>query len=364
MRHSLAVVVLGVSVLGCGPAVHNEAAERARQWFHTPSTGQNDDTISEYRGILDRHSSSLQAGVVFPDWGYGCLSMDNPAESAHWTPFLHYGASHVLKRYPKPYSERGAQLVAFLFGIASHQVADEQWHSLSGLRDGLMQVLANSTFNGEYSRAHDALDVGGDFAMAHMSDLRYILDKWSVPVDDVMEIYEAMGVGVVAKWKMQFCLTRQFYAMEAVKRFGRGLFPSYASRAPILTERLDDYYVGGLFAMATSTCNCWEIVAGWLETGDFSKSCLVRGHRQPRHEGGNATAVHLDRSPAQAILDYMWPPPFGQIGGDISEAVTADEVDGVLHISLNSQSLFPEPLLQTSHGGGEAGKRQHVFEHT
>ncbi|KAJ2506922.1 hypothetical protein IWW47_001351 [Coemansia sp. RSA 2052] len=339
------------------------AAERARQWFYTAAAkqGGSADWISEYRSILDRHPASLQAGVVFPDWGYGCLSMDDPAESAHWMPFLQHGASHILNNYPKPYSERGEQLVAFLFGIASHQVADEQWHSLSGLRDGLMRTLAKSTFNGEYTRAHDALDVGGDFAMAHMSDLRYILDKWSVPVDDVIAIYSDMGVAV-SKWRMNLCVTRQFYAMEAVKRFGKGLFPSYASRAPMLTERLDDYYIGGLYAMATSTCDCWGIVAEWLETGDFSKSCLVRGHRPP--DRGNATTTHSHPSPAQAILDYLW--PHGRTSLlEISDAVTADEHDGVLHISLNSRSVFPEPLARSSDEDPRRpiDKRQHGRQH-
>ncbi|KAJ2822505.1 hypothetical protein GGI24_003925, partial [Coemansia furcata] len=249
-----------MGAMGCGPAVHNEAAERARQWFYESPESPSSGRISEYRAILDRHPASLQAGAVFPDWGYGCLSMDDPAEAAHWMPFLRQGVEHVLAKYSKPYSERGEQLVAFLFGIASHQVADEQWHSLSGLRDGIMRVLAKSTFNGEYTRAHDALDVGGDFAMAHMSDLRYILDKWTVPMDDVIDIYRAMGLAL-SKWKLGLCVTRQFYAMEAVKRFGRGLFPSYASRAPMLTERLDDYYAGGIYAMATGTCDCWGAMA-------------------------------------------------------------------------------------------------------
>ncbi|KAJ2487260.1 hypothetical protein IWW37_005313 [Coemansia sp. RSA 2050] len=341
--------------MGCGPAVHNEVAERARCFFTSPenSTGW----VSEYRDILDRHPAFLQAGVVFPDWGYGCLSMDEPAEAAHWSPFLRHGVDYVLSHYPKPYSERGEQLVAFLFGIGSHQVADEQWHSLSGLRDGIMKTLAKSTFNGEYSRAHDALDVGGDFAMAHMSDLRYILDKWSVPMDDVMEIYRAMGLAV-PRWKSNLCVRRQFYAMEAVKRFGRGLFPSYASRAPMLTERLDDYYVGGLYAMATSTCDCWGVMAEWFETGDFRRQCLIRRH----HSGKDNGSMHGHMSAAQSIIDSMW--PNGLLESTISDTVFVDEYDGILSISLNAQSLFPDPFSYTGTDPKRLGRRhgrQHVF---
>ncbi|KAJ2016522.1 Intracellular distribution of mitochondria [Coemansia sp. S680] len=353
----LSAILLVIGAMGCGPAVHNEAAERARQWFYTSQENATSGWISEYRDILDRHPGSLQAGVVFPDWGYGCLSMDDPAETAHWAPFLRHGVRYVISKYPRPYSERGEQLVAFLFGIASHQIADEQWHSLSGLRDGIMRVLAKSTFDGEYSRAHDAMDVGGDFAMAHMSDLRYILDKWTVPMDDVIEIYHGMGISV-PRWKVSLCVTRQFYAMEAVKRFGRGLFPSYASRAPMLTERLDDYYVGGIYAMATSTCDCWGVMAEWLETGDFHKQCLVHGHRQPG--GGNGT-MYGYLSPAQHILEYMW--PGDQLEPIINDTVSVDAHDGILSISLNDQSLLPEPFSHVDEDRGRLGRRhgQHVF---
>ncbi|KAJ1957169.1 hypothetical protein GGI12_005099, partial [Dipsacomyces acuminosporus] len=263
-RLCTAVAALGVCAVGCGPAVHNEVAERARQWFYEQKGAPNAGRVAFYRGILHRHSESLQAGVVFPDWGYGCLSMDEQAEAAHWTPFMEYGVEYLASKYQKPYGERAQQLIAFLFGVASHQVADEQWHGLSGLKEGIMQVLANSTFDGEYSRAHDTLDVGGDFAMAHMSDLGYMLDRWSVPIDDVIEIYRSMGLDT-PRWKLNLCITRQFYAMEAVKRFGQGLFPSYASRAPMLTERLEDYYIGGLFAMATATNGCWYSLVDWFE---------------------------------------------------------------------------------------------------
>ncbi|KAJ2364458.1 hypothetical protein IW150_006470, partial [Coemansia sp. RSA 2607] len=189
-----------ISVDGCGPAVHNEVTERARQWFDGVPNGLDSSRVLEYRDILDRYPALLQAGAVFPDWGYGCMSMDEQSEAAHWTPFLEYGIEYFLRTYSRPYSMRAEQLIAFMFGIASHQVSDEQWHSLSGLRDGFMQVLANSTFNGEFSRAHDVLDVGGDFAMAHMDDLRYILDRWTVPIDDVIRIYADMGFGV-EKWR-------------------------------------------------------------------------------------------------------------------------------------------------------------------
>ncbi|KAJ2595275.1 hypothetical protein H4R99_005418 [Coemansia sp. RSA 1722] len=346
-----------VLVAGCGPAVHNEVAERARQWFDKPHGSRHSALVAEYRGIIDRQLASLQAGVVFPDWGYGCMSMDDPAEAAHWTPFLEYGVEYFQRTYTKPYSAQAEQLIAFLFGIASHQVADEQWHSLSGLRDGFMRVLANSTFNGQFSRAHDVLDVGGDFAMAHMDELRFILDKWSVPVGDVIEIYKDMGVSL-ARWRLNICVTRQFYAMEAVKRFGQGLFSSYASKAPMLTERIDDYYNGGLFSMAASTADCWRSLVDWFEHGEFSQKCLVSDYAH-----GNRSSW---RSPAEAILDAMWPRDTWMRSANASMATMAlaTEHEGSLVVSagdLQFPALPDAPSTGSDSGRNSRSAAQHVF---
>ncbi|KAI8320744.1 hypothetical protein GQ54DRAFT_262987 [Martensiomyces pterosporus] len=349
------VAALGVCALGCGPAVHNEVAERARQWFHEQQGKPGADRVAFYRDMLDRHPESLQAGVAFPDWGYGCLSMDDQAEAAHWTPFLEYGVEYLAGKYEKPYGERAQQLVSFLFGIASHQVADEQWHSLAGLREGIMEVLANSTFNGEFSRAHDTLDVGGDFALAHMNDLGYMLDKWTVPVDDVIEIYKSMGLAV-PKWKLNICITRQFYAMEAVKRFGQGLFPSYASRAPMLTERIEDYYIGGLFAMATTTSDCWYSLIDWFDTGNFSKKCMVSDRRRQHVPGSRR------KPPAPSFLDRIMPHLADQRWiQDLNRTTTALEREGVLHLVASTGGVSHLPSAARKGYSAHNGGRQRGF---
>lgn len=336
IRLGAILILTARQVPACGPAVHNEVVERARQWMYEQRDAPDFELIDRYRSILDQNQESLQAGVVFPDWGYGCLSMDDEAEEAHWTPFLEQGIEYLRTRYQPPFQEPAAQrLVAFLLGIASHQVADEQWHSLSGLRDGFMWVLAGSTFDGEYSRAHDALDVGGDFALAHMSDLSHIRDEWSVPMDDVLAIYRRMGLSV-SRWKLRLCITRQFYAMEAVKRFGPGLFPSYAAKAPMLTERLDDYYIGGLFAMSTATSDCWRSLLKWFETGDYSRKCLVSDYRSTSHRS----------EVTQAIINQT-----RQRNGRLKMAEPlVDDSDGVLYIGQHQRK--PPSAF---------GNRQHVF---
>ncbi|KAJ2557093.1 hypothetical protein EV175_001558 [Coemansia sp. RSA 1933] len=337
---------------GCGPAVHSEAAERAQRWFDGRGGGEHGKRVMRLREILDRQGESLQAGVTFPDWGYGCLSMDAEAEEAHWTPFLEHGITHVRETYREPYSAQGEQLVAFLLGVASHMVADELWHSLSGLRDGFMQTLANSTFGGDYGQAHSVLDVGADFAMAHMSDLRFMRDSWAVPMADIAAIYARMGIGV-SQWKMRACVSRQFYAMEAVKRFGRGLFPTYAAKAPMLTERLDDYVLGGLYSMATRTNDCWHTLVDWFADGNFSTKCLVSDRR---HSHGLAAPTSMLSQIERALNE-------DGIGAFLLDLVVhktaSHETDGVLYLSTtgNATSADDRPVDRKN----ASGSRQHAF---
>ncbi|PVU91749.1 hypothetical protein BB561_004236 [Smittium simulii] len=90
---------------GCGGAVHNEVAERARLLLSSHKISENNDQISFYNKILADNISSLQAGSAFPDWGYGCFGFDQEAEVSHWTPFLVACIQHLKAKYPTPYDE-------------------------------------------------------------------------------------------------------------------------------------------------------------------------------------------------------------------------------------------------------------------
>jgi glycosylphosphatidylinositol phospholipase D len=70
----------------------------------------------------------LQAGSPFPDTFYNSLCLGGQhhsvAEDAHWGPFLKTAFDYLRQTYPGPVqdSPQAQKLVAFLFGIAQHQV--------------------------------------------------------------------------------------------------------------------------------------------------------------------------------------------------------------------------------------------------
>ncbi|OLY85049.1 Phosphatidylinositol-glycan-specific phospholipase D [Smittium mucronatum] len=155
--------------ISCGPAVHNEVSERALNWFQALSDNEHDIYFAK---IISSNINSLQTGVLFPDWGYGCLGYDSESEAAHWSPFLEAAISLLNSQYQPPYDDEAQKIISFLYGIASHQVADESWHSIN-MKDGFMNVVDELEFNNKES-SHSILDVGGDFFMKTLNNLDYI----------------------------------------------------------------------------------------------------------------------------------------------------------------------------------------------
>jgi hypothetical protein len=58
------------------------------------------------------------------------------------------------------------------------QVADVLWHNLQDIKDGLIEMLAATTFDGNFGLAHDFTDFGGDILGVTDWDTSYA-NKWS-----------------------------------------------------------------------------------------------------------------------------------------------------------------------------------------
>jgi len=73
---------------------------------------------------------ALVNGTMFPDWGYASGDRDH-GEASHWEPFQQTYLRWIQDTFDAPYSSPdAAPHVAFLFGMASHGMADEHFDSL------------------------------------------------------------------------------------------------------------------------------------------------------------------------------------------------------------------------------------------
>ena len=138
------------------------------------------------------------------------------SEDTHWGEYVKVAFNYINSNYPSPWDEDTERLVAFLFGIISHQVAipilhsslfkvaDINWHSLQGLHDGYLDVLskfhlrydapfipaAKISFHGSYGAAHDYADVADDMIGVFEWNVTSYATEWYVLVVDLVEIYK------------------------------------------------------------------------------------------------------------------------------------------------------------------------------
>ncbi|XP_064561238.1 phosphatidylinositol-glycan-specific phospholipase D isoform X3 [Zonotrichia leucophrys gambelii] len=219
----------------CGISTHVEIAHRALEFFTKHEGSVN------YRKLLLNHQDAFQAGSVYPDAFYPPICkrgmFHDVSEDTHWSPFLKASIDYIRRNYPQPWEEATEKLVAFLFGIASHMVADVSWHSL-GIDQGFLKAMGEIDFRGSYSEAHSVGDFGGDVVSQYELDFSYLASSWHG---------ERLLVGK--------------------------LFPTFAGKSPFLVDKFHEYFLGGVDDMAFWTNNIFELTSHMLENG--SSDCYL-----------------------------------------------------------------------------------------
>ncbi|XP_044783830.2 phosphatidylinositol-glycan-specific phospholipase D isoform X7 [Bubalus bubalis] len=165
------------------------------------------------------------------------------------------------------YKEDTEKLVAFLFGITSHMVADVNWHSL-GIEQGFLRTMAAIDFHNSYPEAHPAGDFGGDVLSQFEFKFNYLSRHWYVPAEDLLGIYkELYGRVVITKKAIVDCSYLQFLEMYAEMLAISKLYPTYSGKSPFLVEQFQEYFLGGLEDMAFWSTNIYHLTSYMLKNG-------------------------------------------------------------------------------------------------
>ncbi|KFP15161.1 Phosphatidylinositol-glycan-specific phospholipase D [Egretta garzetta] len=248
-----------------GISTHVEIAHRALEFFIKREGNVN------YRQLLLDHQDAFQAGSIYPDAFYPSICkrgiFHDVSEDTHWSPFLNTSIHYIRRNFPQPWEEATEKLVAFLFGIASHMVADVSWHSL-GIDQGFLRAMGEIDFHGSYSEAHTAGDFGGDVVSQFELDFSYLASNWYVPVKDLAAIYkEFYGREIITESTITDCTYLLFLELHGERLAVAKLFPTYASKSPFLVEKFHEYFLGGVDDMAFWTNNIFELTSHMLENG-------------------------------------------------------------------------------------------------
>nr|XP_041570161.1 phosphatidylinositol-glycan-specific phospholipase D isoform X4 [Taeniopygia guttata] len=249
----------------CGISTHVEIAHRALEFFIKHEGSVN------YRQLLLNHQDAFQAGSIYPDAFYPLICkrgmFHDVSEDTHWSPFLKASIDYIRRNYPQPWEEATEKLVAFLFGIASHMVADVSWHSL-GIDQGFLKAMGEIDFHGSYAEAHSVGDFGGDVVSQFELDFSYLASSWYVPVKDLAAIYkEFYGKEVITESTIVECTHLLFFELHGERLLVGKLFPPFASKSPFLVEKFHEYFLGGVDDMAFWTNNIFELTSHMLENG-------------------------------------------------------------------------------------------------
>ncbi|KAM4684673.1 phosphatidylinositol-glycan-specific phospholipase D [Amazona ochrocephala] len=274
--------------LPSGISTHVEIAHRALEFFIKHERNVN------YRQLLLNHQDAFQAGSIYPDAFYPSICKSgifhDVSEDTHWTPFLNASIHYIRRNYPQPWEVATEKLVAFLFGIASHMVADVSWHSL-GIDQGFLKAMGEIDFHGSYSEAHNVGDFGGDVLSQFELDFSYLALNWYVPVKDLAAIYkEFYGREIITESTIIDCTYLLFLELHGERLVVGKLFPSYASKSPFLVEKFHEYFLGGVDDMAFWTNNIFELTSHMLENG--TSGCFLP--ENPLFI--NCTSEHKDNS--------------------------------------------------------------------
>ncbi|RKP33799.1 hypothetical protein BJ085DRAFT_35199 [Dimargaris cristalligena] len=232
-------------------------------WFFDSKGFPLSYNSTDYKSILVEYYPYVQAGSFFPDWGYHCGNQKYNCEIAHWAKFIRAAVSYI-RRNTHFDDKRRKKLIAFLFGVASHDVADILWHGLNNQREGFIRAISFGNMDGQYDLAHTLTDTGAEFILRHSLDMSHIRKLWKLPVTDILAIYNDLGVQL-NKAAFQACFSRGYLAAIGTKTFGDRVFPKYAHKSPVMVQQIENYYRGGMMDMMAWVPHCWKELVRWID---------------------------------------------------------------------------------------------------
>jgi len=294
----LSLVLFSGAGLGCGITTHTEIGHRALEQFRNfrDETGRHQILVD----ILERNQDAFQAGHPFPDAFYNSLCYDGryhaQSEDTHWGEFLQTSFDYITGRQPE-WTEETEKLIAFLFGIISHQVADISWHSLKGLQNGFIPALAAVNFRGSYGDAHDHADVASDMIGVYEWDVTEYATEWYIPTHLLLNIYQDYyGAGnEMTEDLIHTCGGMLLAGRLGEQVIGKVLYPDLAAKAPAMLHDYRDYYLGGLDDMAMWTAIIWREAVTALFNG--TETCSIPVNTMGFHcgEAGRADWARLPK---------------------------------------------------------------------
>jgi hypothetical protein len=232
MRHlsflALILLVCPGLALGAGFTQHQFMADLGLRYIQEPSL----------LDLMREHRDAYLVGAYFPDVGYGAGEQEM-GDRTHDLRFIDLFIQHIRTSYPAPYTGQ-QKLISFLLGVGSHNADDPPYHNI------LIRESARRDFGGDYETAHTYCDTGLEFIVIieHNRWWDDIPRELWMPVEDLLEVYDAMGMSFVTTEMMVNGGTLIHLGNYAERWVANLLYSSLVHQAP-WTARSYYWYPGG-----------------------------------------------------------------------------------------------------------------------
>ena len=179
-------------------------------------------------------------------------------------------------------------MMAFLFGVQSHIEADVIWHwgrnSNTTESQGFLQSMSHDGSDcsdvwnsGSNPTCHTLGDVGGDFYNTGRGGMAWHNETWTIPTDDLEQIYKSMNLPNETSQKIFECTLTMYLGSILQRHFAALITFHYDNHASFLTEELDLWYHGGLEDMGTNVAWKWEQLTEMFKTTNDTTSSTKKG---------------------------------------------------------------------------------------
>ncbi|MBA3661591.1 MAG: zinc dependent phospholipase C family protein [Gammaproteobacteria bacterium] len=190
------------------------------------------------RELLLENFDAYLVGSYYPDSGY--ISGTTHGEVSHWDPFIDAFAKYIKDTYPNPIKSN-PRLIAFLFGCASHRVADEIIHRT------FYPIVAEHDFKNDRNQAHGHGDAGIDLLLNLDRNLWTLAPlRWWVPVHDLLAIYERMKEPGITAHQIKWGNAALMIAGFTERLIALPSYPYLKLRMPWTAKHYFLHPVGGL----------------------------------------------------------------------------------------------------------------------
>lgn len=127
----------------------------------------------------------LVNGTMFPDGGYSPVTQHAYGETSHWEPFQGVYLDWILANHPPPFTDEGAEHVAFLLGLMAHGLGDQLFDAAYLTRSQALDPGWETT----------SADSSTDITMAAATHRATVYDAW-FPGEVFVDLFDEVGVEV------------------------------------------------------------------------------------------------------------------------------------------------------------------------